>query len=102
MTPYIKTQNFTRGGKHVKTMTIMFMENEVSLHYRMDKRGITSVKTRPVGIKEKLSEQEMQECVAAADDLVLATTGQTRYWQAKTAKVPVEAPVAPEKVVLAA
>lgn len=84
LTPYISTLNSLPTGE-ARSITVSFVENRTKVHYRLGKKGITSVKTQ---VREASGAGKMFSVVPSntpdvyekkADELVFLQTGKTRW-----------------------
>lgn len=82
LTPYISTLNQNQYGE-ARSITVSFQENRTKVHYRLNQKGITSVKTHLREDNGKLSPPPNTPDVyeKKADELVFLQTNKTRWLQ---------------------
>lgn len=86
LTPYISTINSASNGE-ARSITVSFKENRTKVHYRLNKKGITSVKTQ---VRENHAATTMRPPNTSdvyekkAEQLVFLQTGKTRWLREET------------------
>lgn len=86
MQPYIKTLQMSQQG-YIRCITVGFVDEKINVHFRLNKYGITSVKSPIMRISSNQSTYS-EMAVTLASELVTKTTGKVRWFPRSNSGVP--------------